>query len=296
MIQKNKAKKSFVIDVYGARLNVFIAGLSPRIPGEKARSNDPTRMKTIHTHFTYEVFFVTDGSLELITEHGNTFYERKIVIIPPKIKHYTTPNSRESFCLLFSIEDAKENTLPNAFLKMLNGKEGNGIVCNAPISDDIIFYIRKISEKLEENSRTSEKEAEILISLVFHEMIRTLSPESIISFIDKDESNHINDIEAYINFKFYDKITLSDVAKHVFLSTRQVARIIKKEYGCSLSDLVIDKKLASAEILLRNTDMKISDIAHQINFGSENYLYSLFKKKYGYSPLQYRKMIKEKNG
>lgn len=296
MIQKTKPKKAFFIDVYGSHLNVFIAGPSPRIPGEKAHSNDPKRMKSIHTHFTYEVFFVTDGRLDIVTEKGNTFYERKIVIIPPKIKHYSTPNSRECFCLLFSIEGAKENSLPHAFLKMLQSKEENGIVCDAPISDDIVYYIRRISEKLEAECQPSVKEAEILISLVFHEMIRLIAPESGNSFIEKDETNHINDIEAYINFKFYDKITLSDVAEHVFLSTRQVARIIKKEYGCSLSDLVIDKKLASAEILLRNTDIKISDIAHQINFGSENYFYSLFKKKYGYSPLQYRKMIKEKNG
>ena len=296
MIQKNKAIKAFFIDVYGSHLNVFIAGPSPRIPGEKAHSNDPGRMKTIHTHFTYEVFFVTEGSLEIVTERGNTFYERKIVIIQPKIKHYTTPNNRECFCLLFSVENAKEGTLPSAFLKILSGKEENGIVCDTPISDDIVFYIRKISEKLEENNRKSEKEAELLISLVFHEMMRMLAPESVNSYVEKDDSNHINDIEAYINFKLYQKITLSDVAEHVFLSTRQVARIIKKEYGCSLSNLIIEKKLASAEILLRNTDMKISDIANQINFGSENYLYSLFKKKYGYSPLQYRKMIKEKNG
>ena len=160
MIQKSKEKKAFFIDVYGAHLNVFIAGPSPRIPGETEHSSDPSRMKTIHTHFTYEVFFVTDGKLEIITERGTTFYERKIVIIPPKIKHYTTPNSRESFCLLFSIEDAKDNTLPMAFLKTLNSKEENGVVCDALITDDIVFYIRKISDKLEEKSRNSEKEAE----------------------------------------------------------------------------------------------------------------------------------------
>ncbi len=296
MAQKTKAKKSFFMDVYGAHLNVFIAGPSPRILGETARSSDPERMKTIHTHFTYEIFFVTDGRLELVSERGNTFYERKIVIIPPKIKHFTTPSSRGCFCLLFSLKDAKEDTLPFAFLKMLDHKEENGVVCDIPINDDISLYIRKVSDKLEEKSPTSEKEAEILISLIFHEMMRMLSPESNHSFVEAEESNHINDIETYINFKFYQKITLSDVAEHVFLSTRQVARIIKKEYGCSLSDLVTDKKLASAEILLRNTDMKISDISHQINFGSENYFFSLFKKKYGYSPLQYRKMLKEKNG
>ena len=79
------------------------------------------------------------------------------------------------------------------------------------------------------------------------------------------------------------------MAEHVYLSTKQISRIIKKEYGCTLSQLVTDKKLAAAKKLLKDTDMKIGEIALAVNLGAENYFYLLFKKKYNQTPLQYRK-------
>ena len=295
MSTQNKNRPAFFIDIFGMHFKVFGTPFSSRIPGEKSSSHDPKRMKNIHTHFAYEIFFVTDGTLELVSDRGITTYERKIVIIPPKMKHFTTPSSRGSFGLLFSVENAKSSELSSEFQRALAGSNEKTIALELPLSDDIAFYIRKISEKLEKNSTVSEKEAELLISLIFHELAQTIVPDIEDVHVKKNNSSHISAIESYINFKFNQKVRLSDVAEHVFLSTRQVSRIIQKEYGCTLAELVIEKKLASAEILIKNTDMKISEIAHQTNLGSENYFYSLFKKRYGVSPLKFRKEYRKNN-
>ncbi len=61
--------------------------------------------------------------------------------------------------------------------------------------------------------------------------------------------------------------------------------IWKCQYSCSL-----------AELLLKNTELKISEISLQSCLGSENYFYQVFKKKYGMSPLKYRKAFCAKNG
>ncbi len=296
MSNQNKNRPSFFIDVFGIHFKVFGTPFSSRIPGEKTSSKDPKRMKNIHTHFAYEVFFVTDGSLELVSDRAIATYERKIVIIPPKTKHFTTPSSRGSFGLLFSVENSKSSALSSEFQNALISQCENSVAFELPLSDDIAFYIRKISEKLEKNRGVSQKEAELLISLIFHEIVQMIVPNIENALVEKNNSSHINAIESYINFKFNQKVTLSDVAEHVFLSTRQVSRIIQKEYGCTLAELVVEKKLASAEILIKNTDMKISDIAHQTNLGSENYFYSLFKKRYGMSPLKFRKEYRKNNG
>jgi len=64
------------------------------------------------------------------------------------------------------------------------------------------------------------------------------------------------------------------------------------EYGVSFSALVADKRLASAEMLLKNTDFTIAKIASETFPGTESYFYTCFKKKFGMSPLQYRKASK----
>ncbi len=277
-----KNKPTFSIDVFGIRLKVFRVGKNqnPRINF----NNGPNVMRGVHSHFTYEIFFVTEGTLDLVTERDSTTYERKVIIIPPKIRHYTTPSVEGSFCLLFSFEEALSGGLQEA-LDTFCSDQG---VCELPLSDDVAFYIRKISEKCEENTLAAEKDAELLASLIFHEIVRILLPDICRDKTEKSDSRHIGLIEEFINSNLSRKIRLSDVAEHVFLSTRQVSRIIQREYGCTLSELVTEKRLARAEMLIKNTDMKIGEVAAQSNLGSENYFYLIFKKHYGMSPLKFR--------
>ncbi len=128
--------------------------------------------------------------------------------------------------------------------------------------------------------------------LLFCQVIQQLLPEDSQSQPAKSKDTHINAIESYINANRYRQITPTDIAENVFLSVRQVSRIIQKEYHCTPRQLILEKKLSAAEILLKNTDIKVSQIAAMVNLGADNYFYTLFKKRYGKSPLQYRK---EKN-
>ena len=109
----------------------------------------------------------------------------------------------------------------------------------------------------------------------------------------KSESWCIGAIESYINTHIKEKITLSDVANHVYMSNKQVSRIIMREYKMPLSELITQKKLQIAQALLKKTDKKVKEIATTVNMGMENYFYTIFKKHYGVSPMEYRKMCRE---
>lgn len=276
------------ISVFGMALKVFRIGKTPGIKYHNDPDQSPANMRSVHSHFTYEVFFVTEGTLELVTEGDAKTYERKVLIIPPKIRHYSIPSGEGSFCLLFSFEEGKKQT---KWQKEIEALLVDG-VCQLPLSDDMAFYIRKIAEKCTQTGVAVEKEEALLASLIFYEIIGKLLPES---YGQQEQgagnAKHIYEIETYINFNINKKprIALSDVAKYISLSSRQVSRIIQKEYHCTLGELITDKKLASAEMLIKNTSMPIGEIARQANLGSDNYFYALFKKRYGVSPLQYRK-------
>ena len=286
MSEQNRDRPAFNINVCGMEIQVFRVGNTPLIGGDYIPPDVPIRIGNVHTHFTYEVFFVTDGSLRLVSERGVTVYERKIVIIPPRIKHFTRPSKKGSFCLLFSLVGSGNEKLSEEFRDILSR---NGGISVLDITDDISFYIRKLAEKSDKGTDVSEKEAELLSGLLFNEMISLFMPELDEKAAKKSDSRHISAIETYINANARGRIRLTDVAAHVFLSPRQVSRIIHKEYGCTLADLVLEKRLANAEILLRSSDMKIGEIAQRTCIGSENYFYSVFKKKYGMSPLKFRK-------
>ena len=183
---------------------------------------------------------------------------------------------------MFSFEKARQSTIEQIKNKLSFG------LCELELSSDIEYYIRALVRKSAQDSLASEKDSELLANLIFNDILCRLIPDQAQRDSTGSETRHIGTIETYINDNFKGKIRLSDVARQVFLSTRQVSRIIQREYNCTLSQLVIQKKLMSAQMMLKNTDLKIGEIASRVNLGSENYFYTLFKKNYGVSPRQYR--------
>ncbi|MBO5908204.1 MAG: helix-turn-helix transcriptional regulator [Clostridia bacterium] len=206
------------------------------------------------------------------------------MIVPPRISHYSRPSGKGSYCLLFEIDgngDSKVNSIKNAL--------DNNISALA-LSEDTAFYVQRACQKLE---ASAINEAGHLIALIFSEVIASLSDFGATSENERIETKHISAIETYVNSNIGSRLTLTDVASNVFLSPRQVSRVVKKEYGCTLSELVKDKKLASAEMLIKNTDLSIGEIARQVNLGAENYFFTLFRARYGMPPLQYRRRSKK---
>ena len=90
-----------------------------------------------------------------------------------------------------------------------------------------------------------------------------------------------------------DDLTIEDLAKSVFLSSRQVRRIIKKQRGCTFSQLITQMKMKSACELLKTTDMKVTEIASRIGYDSLSGFYSAFKSYHKILPKEYRKLNKK---
>ena len=83
-MEKQRNKPTLTVEVSGLRLKIIRVGKSPRL----AYRETPMRTPRIHSHFTYEVFFVTEGHLEIVTETQRMTCERKIIIIPPHVFHW----------------------------------------------------------------------------------------------------------------------------------------------------------------------------------------------------------------
>ena len=112
---------------------------------------------------------------------------------------------------------------------------------------------------------------------------------SIVYLKSENKESRIYKIHHIINSHYTDNITLKDIAKTLYLSERQVRRIIYKYHGCSFSELISKMRMKSAYELLTTTDMKILDIASFVGYDSLSGFYSAFKKQYGDLPLNIRK-------
>lgn len=107
----------------------------------------------------------------------------------------------------------------------------------------------------------------------------------------KTESPIIAQIKKFIKQNYMNKISLKDVASHVFVSPIYCEFLFKKETGKSIIDYLIDERINQAKILLYESGIPLAKIAIRVGFNDYNYFCRIFKKRTGYPPLQYKKQF-----
>ncbi|MFQ6878638.1 MAG: helix-turn-helix transcriptional regulator [Oscillospiraceae bacterium] len=93
----------------------------------------------------------------------------------------------------------------------------------------------------------------------------------------------------YINNHPEEKITLNYLADRIGYTPYHLSRKFKQEMGCALVDYIQDVKIERAQFLLRTREMAVDEIAADLNYASGSYFSSVFRKKTGESPSEYRK-------
>lgn len=99
-------------------------------------------------------------------------------------------------------------------------------------------------------------------------------------------------IEKFLYENYNKPITLEDIEKFTFFSKTHCHVIFKNEKGVSIIDFLNNYSINKAKELLIEGAMPLNDISEMIGFSSYNYFSRLFKKKTGYSPKEYRRIIK----
>jgi AraC-like DNA-binding protein len=95
---------------------------------------------------------------------------------------------------------------------------------------------------------------------------------------------------AYMQSRVGEKITLPQLALELGVSVSTLKAAFFKESGGGVNSYYIDMKLRRGAEWLCGTAMTVGEIAEQLGFSSQFYFSELFKKRYGISPLTYRKM------
>jgi len=98
----------------------------------------------------------------------------------------------------------------------------------------------------------------------------------------------IHRVIQYLNARFSEKISLEDVAHHVYMSPTYLSRIFKRETGSSLIDFLNKIRIEKSKELLSQQDIRLIDVALQCGFESQSYYNRVFKQLTGVTPQQYR--------
>jgi AraC-like DNA-binding protein len=81
----------------------------------------------------------------------------------------------------------------------------------------------------------------------------------------------------------------TNMSHHFAMSFKQINRLFKKEIGTTVYDYLINKKLRTAKMLLKDTEMSVSEISYHIGYNDSHHFSNVFRKKTGLSPTEYRR-------
>ncbi len=86
----------------------------------------------------------------------------------------------------------------------------------------------------------------------------------------------------------YKNGSLTEAAKELHYDISWLSREISRKTGKTYTDLVQEKRLSQAAFLLKNTNLKVSDISLAVGYENISYFHRLFTKSYKTSPRGYK--------
>jgi len=93
----------------------------------------------------------------------------------------------------------------------------------------------------------------------------------------------------YIKRNYSAKISLKDIADHLYISLSYFCRIFKEETGQTPGGYITSVRIEESKKLLRSSTVNISEIPDLVGFESQSYFTKIFKKNEGCTPGYYRR-------
>ncbi|XJZ27785.1 response regulator [Bacillota bacterium Lsc_1132] len=101
-------------------------------------------------------------------------------------------------------------------------------------------------------------------------------------------NNVIYEIEKYLQANYDRDVKLQEISDHFYISREYISRKFKQEFNVNISDYLVNIRMEKAKSLLKNSQLKIYEIAVMIGYQDDKYFRKVFKKVVGITPNVYR--------
>lgn len=257
-------------------------------------------MEQPNHHDNYEMVYIKRGMAVFeIGDQPVPIGANDIIIIKPGQPHrfsVDSDNGCEFIVLNFKFQNSIDGHFSQVpigdFLNFVTGKEsGSFIKLKVSQKNEIVILMNRILKERQSNEIGNDLLECLMVMELFVLISRALKMEweNNIKTRSPKVKELIQVAVNYINNNYERDISLGDIAHFVFLSPSYFTRAFKEEVGMSPINYLLKTRIERAKELLKETQMKVSDIALGVGFANQQRFNEIFKKYTGITPLHYRK-------
>jgi len=108
---------------------------------------------------------------------------------------------------------------------------------------------------------------------------------------DHPSRKAVEEVKAYIQAHYADKLNLQELADRVAISRNYFAQLFKQETGMTIWNYLVQLRMNKARELLLGTERKVYEIACDVGYDNSVHFSQLFKEHYGLTPVEYKKRM-----
>ncbi|PPA71797.1 response regulator [Jeotgalibacillus proteolyticus] len=206
--------------------------------------------------------------------------------------------------LLNAIENTNYSIFKETVEKELNVIHTHSVLSFSIIANHILFLLSSTISKYDLETEETKKNLWNCQQYIWELNAREKVIDSLLDFARLivemvhttrfSNAKLIESIKNYIDIHYADEISLTSLSELFHINGAHLSETFKSQIGTNFSDYLVKVRMEKAEVLLKDTDLKIIDVANLVGFSSSGYFSTVFKKHVKQTPVEYRRTIETK--
>lgn len=240
-----------------------------------------------HTHYFAELFYVKNGSGQLLAEQEAIPLQKDdFAIINPHVRHTETSLDATPMEYVILGVEGIQFTFPGQ-------KEYSVFNCRSS-KERLMYYFTSMLYEMEEKKEFYELVCRNLLELLIVSLIRYNNFQFNVIASSPKVHQECKLVKRYIDANYSEDICLDSLAKLAHLNKYYLIHAFTESYGISPINYLNEKRIQNCKELLASTDYSIAEIARLSGFSSQSYFSQSFRKSCGMTAGAYRKAMEAK--